>query len=157
MDFARLAADDGLGFVDAPRGHETRFHSRTSEKNICENPVYRLAPFGTLRCILDLADEGGLCGAGADQLQYGAAALKGAQQRIEQAEADKLQSARWEILSEGYKMSNYAPLPQMQRTSMYSSMTQQGYAAFFYDMAGNAIPARNGSRWYPAKIRSSTL
>lgn len=41
-------------------------------------------------------------------------ALKGAQQRIEQAEADKLQSARWEILSEGYKMSNYAPLPQMQ-------------------------------------------
>ena len=70
-------------------------------------------------------------------------ALKGAQQRIEQAEADKLQSARWEILSEGYKMSNYAPLPQMQRTSMYSSMTQQGYAAFFYDMAGNAIPARN--------------
>ena len=69
------------------------------------------------------------------------------------AEADKLQSARWEILSEGYKMSNYAPLPQMQRTSMYSSMTQQDYAAFFYDMAGNAIPARNRvKRWYPAKI-----
>ena len=40
--------------------------------------MYRLAPFGTLRCILDLADEGGLCGAGADQLQYGAA---GAQRR----------------------------------------------------------------------------
>ena len=78
-------------------------------------------------------------------------ALKGAQQRIEQAEADKLQSARWEILSEGYKMSNYAPLPQMQRTSMYSSMTQQGYAAFFYDMAGNAIPTRNRVALVPGK------
>ena len=78
-------------------------------------------------------------------------ALKGAQQRIEQAEADKLQSARWEILSEGYKMSNYAPLPQMQRTSMYSSMTQQGYAAFFYDIAGNAIPARNRVALVPGK------
>lgn len=78
-------------------------------------------------------------------------ALKGAQQRIEQVEADKLQSARWEILSEGYKMSNYAPLPQMQRTSMYSSMTQQGYAAFFYDMAGNAIPARNRVALVPGK------
>lgn len=78
-------------------------------------------------------------------------ALKGAQQRIEQAEADKLQSARWEILSEGYKMSNYAPLPQMQRTSMYSSMTQKGYAAFFYDMAGNAIPARNRVALVPGK------
>ena len=78
-------------------------------------------------------------------------ALKGAQQRIEQADADKLQSARWEILSEGYKMSNYAPLPQMQRTSMYSSMTQQGYAAFFYDMAGNAIPARNRVALVPGK------
>ena len=78
-------------------------------------------------------------------------ALKGAQQRIEQAEADKLQNARWEILSEGYKMSNYAPLPQMQRTSMYSSMTQQGYAAFFYDMAGNAIPARNRVALVPGK------
>ena len=78
-------------------------------------------------------------------------ALKGAQQRIEQADADKLQSARWEILSEGYKMSNYAPLPQMQRTSMYSSMTQQGYAAFFYDMTGNAIPARNRVALVPGK------
>ena len=78
-------------------------------------------------------------------------ALKGAQQRIEQADADKLQSARWEILSEGYKMSNYAPLPQMQRTSMYSSMTQQGYAAFFYDMAGNAIPTRNRVALVPGK------
>lgn len=78
-------------------------------------------------------------------------ALKGAQQRIEQADADKLQNARWEILSEGYKMSNYAPLPQMQRTSMYSSMTQQGYAAFFYDMAGNAIPARNRVALVPGK------
>ena len=78
-------------------------------------------------------------------------ALKGAQQRIEQVEADKLQSARWEILSEGYKMSNYAPLPQMQRTSMYSSMTQQDYAAFFYDMAGNAIPARNRVALVPGK------
>ena len=78
-------------------------------------------------------------------------ALKGAQQRIEQVEADKLQSARWEILSEGYKMSNDAPLPQMQRTSMYSSMTQQGYAAFFYDMAGNAIPARNRVALVPGK------
>ena len=78
-------------------------------------------------------------------------ALKGAQQRIEQAEADKLQSARWEILSEGYKMSNYAPLPQMQRTSMYSSMTQQGYATFFYDIAGNAILARNRVALVPGK------
>ena len=78
-------------------------------------------------------------------------ALKGAQQRIEQADADKLQNARWEILSEGYKMSNYAPLPQMQRTSMYSSMTQQDYAAFFYDMAGNAIPARNRVALVPGK------
>lgn len=87
------------------------------------------------------------------QLNFGTVrqALKGAQQRIEQAEADKLQSARWEILSEGYKMSNYAPLPQMQRTSMYSSMTQQGYAAFFYDMAGNAIPARNRVALVPGK------
>ena len=48
-------------------------------------------------------------------------------------------------------MSNYAPLPQMQRTSMYSSMTQQGYAAFFYDMAGNAIPARNRVALVPGK------
>lgn len=87
------------------------------------------------------------------QLNFGTVrqALKGAQQRIEQAEADKLQSARWEILSEGYKMSNYAPLPQMQRTSMYSSMTQKGYAAFFYDMAGNAIPARNRVALVPGK------
>ena len=88
-----------------------------------------------------------------EQLNFGTVrqALKGAQQRIEQAEADKLQNARWEILSEGYKMSNYAPLPQMQRTSMYSSMTQQGYAAFFYDMAGNAIPARNRVALVPGK------
>ena len=87
------------------------------------------------------------------QINFGTVrqALKGAQPRIEQAEADKLQSARWEILSEGYKMSNYAPLPQMQRTSMYSSMTQQGYAAFFYDMAGNAIPARNRVALVPSK------
>lgn len=87
------------------------------------------------------------------QINFGTVrqALKGAQQRIEQTEADKLQSARWEILSEGYKMSNYAPLPQMQRTSMYSSMTQQGYAAFFYDMAGNAIPARNRVALVPGK------
>lgn len=87
------------------------------------------------------------------QINFGTVrqALKGAQQRIEQAEADKLQNARWEILSEGYKMSNYAPLPQMQRTSMYSSMTQQGYAAFFYDMAGNAIPARNRVALVPGK------
>ena len=87
------------------------------------------------------------------QLNFGTVrqALKGAQQRIEQADADKLQNARWEILSEGYKMSNYAPLPQMQRTSMYSSMTQQGYAAFFYDMAGNAIPARNRVALVPGK------
>ena len=87
------------------------------------------------------------------QINFGTVrqALKGAQQRIEQAEADKLQSARWEILSEGYKMSNYAPLPQMQRTSMYSSMTQQDYAAFFYDMAGNAIPARNRVALVPGK------
>lgn len=87
------------------------------------------------------------------QINFGTVrqALKGAQQRIEQAEADKLQSARWEILSEGYKMSNYAPLPQMQRTSMYSSMTQQGYAAFFYDMAGNAILARNRVALVPGK------
>ena len=88
-----------------------------------------------------------------EQLNFGTVrqALKGAQQRIEQADADKLQNARWEILSEGYKMSNYAPLPQMQRTSMYSSMTQQGYAAFFYDMAGNAIPARNRVALVPGK------
>lgn len=87
------------------------------------------------------------------QLNFGTVrqALKGAQQRIEQADADKLQNARWEILSESYKMSNYAPLPQMQRTSMYSSMTQQGYAAFFYDMAGNAIPARNRVALVPGK------
>ena len=87
------------------------------------------------------------------QINFGTVrrALKGAQQRIEQTEADKLQSARWEILSEGYKMSNYAPLPQMQRTSMYSSMTQQDYAAFFYDMAGNAIPARNRVALVPGK------
>ena len=87
------------------------------------------------------------------QINFGTVrqALKGAQQRIEQADADKLQNARWEILSEGYKMSNYAPLPQMQRTSMYSSMTQQGYAAFFYDMAGNAIPARNRVALVPGK------
>lgn len=87
------------------------------------------------------------------QINFGTVrqAFKGAQQRIEQAEADKLQNARWEILSEGYKMSNYAPLPQMQRTSMYSSMTQQGYAAFFYDMAGNAIPARNRVALVPGK------
>ena len=87
------------------------------------------------------------------QLNFGTVrqALKGAQQRIEQADADKLQNARWEILSEGYKMSNYAPLPQMQRTSMYSSMTQQDYAAFFYDMAGNAIPARNRVALVPGK------
>ena len=87
------------------------------------------------------------------QINFGTVrqALKGAQQRIEQTEADKLQNARWEILSEGYKMSNYAPLPQMQRTSMYSSMTQQGYAAFFYDMAGNAIPARNRVALVPGK------
>ena len=87
------------------------------------------------------------------QISFGTVrqALKGTQQRIEQTEADKLQSARWEILSEGYKMSNYAPLPQMQRTSMYSSMTQQDYAAFFYDMAGNAIPARNRVALVPGK------
>ena len=87
------------------------------------------------------------------QINFGTVrqALKGTQQRIEQTEADKLQSARWEILSEGYKMSNYAPLPQMQRTSMYSSMTQQDYAAFFYDMAGNAIPARNRVALVPGK------
>ncbi len=87
------------------------------------------------------------------QINFGTVrqALKGAQQRIEQADADKLQNARWEILSEGYKMSNYALLPQMQRTSMYSSMTQQGYAAFFYDMAGNAIPARNRVALVPGK------
>ena len=57
--------------------------------------------------------------------------LESAQRSIEQTEADKLRNARWEILSEGYTMSNYVPLPQMQRTSMYSSMMQQSYGKFF--------------------------
>ena len=48
-------------------------------------------------------------------------------------------------------MSNYAPLPQMQRTSMYSSMMQPSYGRFFYDIAGNAIPARNRVALVPGK------
>ena len=77
--------------------------------------------------------------------------LESAQRSIEQTEADKLRNARWEILSEGYTMSNYVPLPQMQRTSMYSSMMQQSYGKFFYDTAGNAIPARNRVALVPGK------
>ena len=87
------------------------------------------------------------------QIRFGAVrqALESAQRSIEQTEADKLRGARWEILSEGYTMSNYAPLPQMQRSSMYSSMTQPSYSRFFYDIAGNAIPARNRVALVPGK------
>ncbi len=87
------------------------------------------------------------------QIRFGVVrqALESAQRIIEQTEADELHHARWEILSEGYTMSNYVPLPQMQRTSMYSSMTQQSYGKFFYDTAGNAIPARNRVALVPGK------
>ncbi len=87
------------------------------------------------------------------QIRFGTVrqALESAQQIVRREEADKLLNARWEILSEGYTMSNYAPLPQMQRSSMYSSMTQPSYGRFFYDIAGNAIPARNRVALVPGK------
>lgn len=70
---------------------------------------------------------------------------------INEQDPETLFGVRWEILSEGYKMSNFTALPLMKRTSMYSSMMQQEYGEFFYDVSGNAIPARNRVALVPGK------
>ena len=82
------------------------------------------------------------------QIREAAAA---AESVINEQDPETLFGVRWEILSEGYKMSNFMALPLMKRTSMYSSMMQQGYGDFFYDVSGNAIPARNRVALVPGK------
>lgn len=78
-------------------------------------------------------------------------AAAAAESVINEQDPETLFGMRWEILSEGYKMSNFMALPLMKRTSMYSSMMQQGYGDFFYDVSGNAIPARNRVALVPGK------
>lgn len=78
-------------------------------------------------------------------------AAAAAESVINEQDPETLFGVRWEILSEGYKMSNFMALPLMKRTSMYSSMMQQGYGDFFYDVSGNAIPARNRVALVPGK------
>ena len=78
-------------------------------------------------------------------------AVVAAERVINEKDPETLFGMRWEILSEGYKMSNFTALPLMKRTSMYSSMMQQEYGEFFYNVSGNAIPARNRVALVPGK------
>ena len=50
---------------------------------------------------------------------------------------------RFEILTDAFNLCNFLPGAEAKRSSMYSSITQQDYAKFFYDGAKNSIPIQN--------------
>ena len=56
---------------------------------------------------------------------------------------DESDNYRFEILTDAFNLCNFLPGVPVKRSSMYSSMTQEDYAEFFYDGAKNAIPIQN--------------
>ncbi len=56
---------------------------------------------------------------------------------------DKVCNYRFEILTDAFNLCNFLPGAEAKRSSMYSSITQQDYAKFFYDGAKNSIPIQN--------------
>ena len=59
------------------------------------------------------------------------------------AQMDESGNYRFEILADAFNLCNFLPGANAKRSSMYSSMTQEDYAKFFYDGAKNAIPIQN--------------
>ena len=59
------------------------------------------------------------------------------------AQMDESGNYRFEILTDAFNLCNFMPGVPVKRSSMYSSMTQEDYAEFFYDGAKNAIPIQN--------------
>lgn len=59
------------------------------------------------------------------------------------AQMDESGNYRFEILADAFNLCNFLPGVPAKRSSMYSSMTQEDYAEFFYDGAKNAIPIQN--------------
>ncbi len=59
------------------------------------------------------------------------------------AQMDESGNYRFEILTDAFNLCNFLPGVPVKRSSMYSSMTQEDYAEFFYDGAKNAIPIQN--------------
>lgn len=59
------------------------------------------------------------------------------------AQMDESENYRFEILTDAFNLCNFLPGVPVKRSSMYSSMTQEDYAEFFYDGAKNAIPIQN--------------
>lgn len=59
------------------------------------------------------------------------------------ARMNESESYRFEILTDAFNLCNFLPGENAKRSSMYSSMTQEAYAKFFYDGAKNAIPIQN--------------
>ena len=56
---------------------------------------------------------------------------------------DESDNYRFEILTDAFNLCNFLPGANAKRSSMYSSITQEDYAEFFYDGAKNAIPIQN--------------
>lgn len=59
------------------------------------------------------------------------------------ARMDESGNYRFEILTNAFNLCNFLPGANAKRSSMYSSITQEMYAKFFYDGAKNAIPIQN--------------
>ena len=59
------------------------------------------------------------------------------------ARMDESGNYRFEILTDAFNLCNFLPGANAKRSSMYSSITQEAYAKFFYDGAKNAIPIQN--------------
>lgn len=59
------------------------------------------------------------------------------------ARMDESGNYRFEILTNAFNLCNFLPGANAKRSSMYSSITQEAYAKFFYDGAKNAIPIQN--------------
>lgn len=59
------------------------------------------------------------------------------------AQMDESGNYRFEILTDAFNFCNFLKGVPAKRSSMYSSMTQESYAKFFYDVAKNAIPIQN--------------
>ncbi len=75
-----------------------------------------------------------------DEIQTGAV-----REAFDEASArmDESGNYRFEILADAFNLCNFLPGANAKRSSMYSSMTQEAYAKFFYDDAKNAIPIQN--------------
>ncbi len=59
------------------------------------------------------------------------------------ARMDERSNYHFEILTNAFNLCNFLPGANAKRSSMYSSITQEAYAKFFYDSAKNAIPIQN--------------